>query len=75
MASADERSYMAVEVANYIHDVHNRAFHAGSFEGATAVEIGAAVIEQPGALADWRSETGMGAARWRFSTCATTGTS
>lgn len=49
---------MAVEVANYIHDVHNRAFHAGSFSGATAVQIGAAVIEQPGALADWRAANG-----------------
>ncbi|MGC2129629.1 MAG: hypothetical protein WA629_05970, partial [Candidatus Aquilonibacter sp.] len=49
-----------------IHDVHNRAFHAGSFEGATAVEIGAAVIEQPGALADWRSENGNGGGQVAF---------
>jgi hypothetical protein len=59
VASADERSRMAVEVANYIHDL-NPAFHAGSFDGARAVEIGAAVIEQPGALADWRGENGKG---------------
>jgi hypothetical protein len=59
VASADERLRMALEVANYIHDT-NPAFHAGSFDGTRAVEIGAAVIEQPGALADWRGENGKG---------------
>jgi hypothetical protein len=60
VASADERARMALEVANYIHYPHDRAFKAGSFNGATAVEIGAAVIEQPGGLADWRAASGKG---------------
>jgi len=59
-ASDEERAYMAVEVANYIHYPHDRAFKAGSFNGATAVEIGAAAIEEPGALADWRAVNGNG---------------
>jgi hypothetical protein len=56
---------MALEVANYIHDV-NPAFHAGSFDGARGVEIGAAVIEQPGALADWRGANGKGRGQVAF---------
>ncbi len=59
-ASDQERAYMAIEVANYIHYPHDRAFKAGSFNGASAVEIGAAAIEQPGALADWRAAKGSG---------------
>lgn len=60
VASKDERARMGVQVANYIHDTREPAFHAGSFNGATAVEIGAAVIEMPGALADWRAANGSG---------------
>ncbi len=59
-ASKDERARMAVEVANYIHDTREPAFAAGAFHGATAIEIGAAVIEMPGALADWRGANGNG---------------
>jgi hypothetical protein len=60
VASKDERARMSVEVANYIHDTREPAFAAGSFHGTTAVEIGAAVIEMPGALADWRAANGAG---------------
>jgi hypothetical protein len=52
-ATAQDRAEMAVQVANYIHESG-----AAAFGGAKAIEIGAAVIEQPGAVADWRAANG-----------------
>ncbi len=47
---------MSQSVADYIHDGFFKG--VGAFKGTRSVEIGAAVIEWPGALADWRSSDG-----------------
>jgi hypothetical protein len=55
-ASLQDRLLLSQTVANYINDPDLKGYN--DFNGARAVEIGAAVIEGIGALADWRSVDG-----------------
>jgi hypothetical protein len=55
-ASLQDRLLLSQTVANYINDPDYKGYKY--FNGAHAVEIGAAVIEGNGALADWRSVDG-----------------
>ena len=52
-ATVADRRHMSVEVASYIHDPSE----SNRF-GTLSVEIGAAAIDWPFALADWRSADG-----------------
>lgn len=54
-ASRDERTRMAVSVADCIRDEPNCARH---FDGAAPIEIGAAAIEGNAAIADWHEARG-----------------
>jgi hypothetical protein len=58
-ASVQERTGMSQSVADYIEDVKVGDMKAdGALKGVRAVEIAAAAIEWPWALADWRSADG-----------------
>ena len=55
-ASLQDRLLLSQTVANYINDPDYKGYK--HFGGARAVEIGAAVVEGNGAIANWRSIDG-----------------
>lgn len=55
-ASAQERVQLSVAMADAINDGHSAK--SPFFSGAKSVEIGAATVDHPWALADWRSTDG-----------------
>ena len=63
-ASLQDRQQLAVAVANYINDASYR--RVGTFDHSKAIQLGAAAIEKPFAIARWRASTGNAAGEVAF---------